>query len=334
LNTQLRRGDFFLCASAKQRDFWLGQLAGVGRINPLTYDEDESLSSLISIVPFGVPDHPPEHSRAVLKGVVDGIGPDDKLVLWGGGVYNWFDPLTLVRAIDELQKSRPSVRLFFLGMRHPNPDVPEMQVARETRRLSDELGLTGRVVFFNDGWVPYDDRQNYLLEADVGVSTHFDHIETAFSFRTRILDYLWAGLPVVATRGDALAELIDAGGLGRTVEPRDVDALTGALEEMLFDDVAAADARAAVIELAPTLSWSRVLEPLLDFCREPVRAPDLVRQLGVITGPRRRPVLSGKALRHDLAKARLLFAEGGMGAVTRKATSRMRRFRAARRRHN
>ena len=39
LNEQLARGDFFLCASDKQRDFWLGQLAAVGRINPVTYDD-------------------------------------------------------------------------------------------------------------------------------------------------------------------------------------------------------------------------------------------------------------------------------------------------------
>ena len=38
LNEQLRRGDFFLCASERQRDFWLGQLAALGRVNPATYD--------------------------------------------------------------------------------------------------------------------------------------------------------------------------------------------------------------------------------------------------------------------------------------------------------
>ena len=37
------RGDFFLCARDKQRDFWLGQLAAVGRVNPVTYDADETL---------------------------------------------------------------------------------------------------------------------------------------------------------------------------------------------------------------------------------------------------------------------------------------------------
>src|SRR5664280_3299763 len=46
---------------------------------------------------------------------------------------------------------------------------------------------------------PYTERSDHLLDADVGVSTHFDHVETEFSFRTRILDYLWTGLPIVAT---------------------------------------------------------------------------------------------------------------------------------------
>ena len=54
-------------------------------------------------------------------------------------------------------------------------------------------------------WVPYDERADFLLDADLGVSTHLEHIETAYSFRTRVLDYWWAGLPVVATDGDTFA---------------------------------------------------------------------------------------------------------------------------------
>ncbi|MFM9095695.1 MAG: glycosyltransferase family 2 protein, partial [Actinomycetes bacterium] len=38
LNRQLRRADFFICASEKQRSLWLGQLASEGRVNPYTYD--------------------------------------------------------------------------------------------------------------------------------------------------------------------------------------------------------------------------------------------------------------------------------------------------------
>ncbi len=276
LNEQLMRGDFFLCASDKQRDFWLGQLAGVGRVNPSTYDESESLERLIAVVPFGVSNDAPRHTRSVLKGVLPGIDADDKVILWGGGIYNWFDPLTLLRAVDKLRARLPDVRLFFLGLKHPNPYVGEMRMAVDARALADELDLTGSHVFFNEDWVAYEDRQNYLLEADIGVSTHLDHVETAFSFRTRILDYFWAGLPVVATAGDSLAETIESEGAGLAVPAGDVDALEDALFRILDDEPFAASCRAASTRVAADFRWSKVLEPLLEFCRAPRRAPDLV----------------------------------------------------------
>ncbi len=331
LNEQLSRGDFFLCASDKQRDFWLGQLAGVNRINPLTYDQDETMGSLIAPVSFGVPDDAPVHSRQVIKGVVPGIDVDDKVILWGGGVYNWFDPLTLVRAVSDLHARHPQVRLFFLGMKHPNPDVPDMRMAWETRQLSDALGLTDKVVFFNEAWVAYDDRQNYLLECDLGVSNHLDHVETAFSFRTRILDYLWAGLPVVATGGDSLGQLIETHGLGATVPPGDVVALTHALETYLFDEDAIAAARAAVAELTPSLTWSRSLQPLLDFCRSPSRAADLVDRLGEAQVEARGFLAPKSTLRDDWDKAKLFLSEGGPRYVLTKASGRAKRLVAERR---
>jgi GT2 family glycosyltransferase len=276
LNEQLRRGDFFLCASEKQRDFWLGQLAAVGRINPATYDRGEDLGRLLAVVPFGVSEQPPRHTRRVLRGVVSGIDEGDKLVLWGGGIYNWFDPLTLLRAVDKLRRRLPEVRLYFLGLMHPNPQVGEMQMSDDAVALARELGLVGTHVFFNEDWVEYDDRQNYLLEADIGVSTHLDHVETEFSFRTRVLDYLWASLPIVATAGDSLADLVETRGIGITVPAGDVDALEAALFRLLGDDGYRASCRDAIARIVPSYHWSQVLEPLIEFCRAPSRAPDLV----------------------------------------------------------
>jgi GT2 family glycosyltransferase len=276
LNEQLRRGDFFLCASEKQRDFWLGQLAAVGRINPATYDRGENLDGLLAVAPFGVSDELPRHTRPVLRGVVPGINEGDKVVLWGGGIYNWFDPLTLLRAVDKLRGRLPEVRLYFLGLRHPNPQVGEMKMTDDAVALARELGLVGTHVFFNEDWVEYDDRQNYLLEADIGVSTHLDHVETEFSFRTRLLDYLWASLPIVATAGDSLAGLIETRDIGIAVPAGDVDALEAALFRILDDEAFHASCRASIERLAPDYRWSKVLEPLLEFCRAPVRAPDLV----------------------------------------------------------
>ena len=47
---------------------------------------------------------------------------------------------------------------------------------------------------------------------------------TTKTFRTRLLDYIWAGLPMVVTRGDPLAELVDVQRLGIVVPPGDVTA--------------------------------------------------------------------------------------------------------------
>ena len=276
LNRQLARADYLLCASTKQRDFWIGQLAALGRVNALTVGPDLDVSSLIDVVPFGLQDERPVQRSHGVRGVVPGIGMDDKVVIWGGGVYNWFDPLTLVKAIDRLSKRHADIRLYFMGLKHPNPGVPDMRVAWETQQLAERLGLVGRHVFFNSGWVPYTERSDHLLDGDVGVSTHFDHVETEFSFRTRILDYLWTGLPIVATLGDSFGNILDEEGIGRGVPAEDVDALELALEEMLYDEQAAAVARKNVARYAEQFRWSQVLRPLMDFAAAPHRAADHV----------------------------------------------------------
>ncbi|GGC11217.1 glycosyltransferase family 4 protein [Cellulomonas carbonis] len=335
LSLQVRRGDLFLCASRRQRDLWIGHLAAAGRINPETYDADPSLASLITIVPFGTSAEPPRQERRAVKGVTAGIAETDKVVLWGGGVYNWFDPLTLVHAVDRVRRTVPEVRLYFLGMKHPNPDVPEMAVATRTRALSDELGLTGRHVFFNEDWVAYERRADHLLDADVGVSCHFPHVETEFSFRTRILDYLWTGLPIVTTAGDSFAELVAARGLGRVVPPEDADALADALEELLVDrDGAATAARDAVREVAPEFTWPVVLAPLVEFCRTPRRAADAARiaaereaaASGSVT-PRPGVRALAAAARRDAGAAVRHLRAGGVRQVVAKV-----RWRLARRR--
>jgi glycosyltransferase involved in cell wall biosynthesis len=274
LTTQLQLGDFFLAASERQRDFWLGALATLGRINGRVYESDNTLENLMAIVPFGLPEEPPVQTRDPLRGVVDGINKDDKIIIWAGGIYNWFDPETLVAAVARVADKHANVKLFFMGTQHPHPGVPEMDVLNRTRALADELQLTGSHVIFNSEWVPYKERQNYLLSADVGASTHFDHIETRFSFRTRILDYLWAGLPVVTTAGDSFAELVDQHELGVVVPERKIAQLAEALERALFNKRFVAECKLNVETVRAKFAWHVVAAPLVSFCQAPHFAAD------------------------------------------------------------
>jgi glycosyltransferase involved in cell wall biosynthesis len=272
INVALLRGDFFTCASERQRDFWLGSLAALGRVNPFNYGADPLLEELVSVVPYGLPSEPPRQKAHGLRGTLPGIGPNDKVVLWGGGVYNWLDPVSLLRAVDRLRHRVADLRLVFLGLRHPNPDVPEMAVATELQALAAQLGLTGKHVFFNPGWVPYERRADFLLDADVAVSTHLDHLETRYSFRSRVLDYLWAGLPMVLTGGDVLAAEVAAAGLGVTVPAGDVAGLEQALAQVLSGP----PPRYRFTALAQRYTWERAAQPLVEFCLAPRRAPDLM----------------------------------------------------------
>jgi glycosyltransferase involved in cell wall biosynthesis len=328
LNEQLERGDFFMCASDKQRDFWLGQLAALGRVNPAVYDDDESLGSFISVVPFGVGNEPPRKTAPGMRGVIDGIGQDDKIVLWGGGIYNWFDPITLIRAIARARDRVPNIRLVFMGVKHPNPAVPQMRMAVDAERVADELGLLGTHVFFNRQWVAYKDRQNFLLEADIGVSTHLDHVETAFSFRTRILDYLWATLPIVCTQGDSLATLVSERDLGATVPPLDIDALADAMVTILTDPETVARHKANIVQVAEAYRWERTLAPLVAFCRNPRRSADVSTRTTDTGGFRPVGVVEPRwgGVTGDVRLVGEYLRDGGPRLLVHKVASRVRRL--------
>jgi GT2 family glycosyltransferase/glycosyltransferase involved in cell wall biosynthesis len=267
-------GDFFICANERQRDFWLGALLAAGRINTLTYAQDPTLRNLIDVVPFGMPSLPPQKQRNVLKGVHSGIEPQDKVLFWNGGLWQWFDPLTLVDALVEVLRTRTDVKLYFAAGYHFNLEtVPEMPIYERVVERCRELDLLDRHVFFGD-WIPYDERGDYLLEADLSVSTHLPTLESQFSSRTRLLDCIWAGLPIISNDGDPLSDVIVEHELGRVIPSGRPVLLARAILEMLADD----GLRDRVTERAQAvrdeLTWERAVEPIAAFLERVAFAPD------------------------------------------------------------
>jgi glycosyltransferase involved in cell wall biosynthesis len=233
----LATGDAFICASERQRDLWLGMLSDLGRLDAETYAADPTLRDVVDVVPFGLPEEEPRGEPVGLKR--DGA----RVLLWAGGISDWLDPLTPIRAVEQLE----DVKLVFLA-RGPDTDAARRAAQHESER----------VVFVRD-WVPYAARTSYLLEADLGVSAHFDSVETRFAFRTRLLDHFWARLPTVTTGGDVLAELVEERGLGKAVPARDV----AAYAEAIVDLLAAPPPAKRFDDVREELAWPRVVAPLL-----------------------------------------------------------------------
>jgi glycosyltransferase involved in cell wall biosynthesis len=227
VDLNLATSDKLICATTKQLDMWIGALSAHGRIKGDKYYADESLESVAGVVSFGLSEKEPSSTGPGIREKF-GLSKDDKIVLWGGGIWDWFDPLTLIKAMVIVKNNNPKIKLVFMGIKRPHEDI-EMSMANKAIKLAKQLRLLDKYVFFNYGWVNYEERQNFLLDSHVGVSTHFNQLETRFSFRTRLLDYLWANLPIISTKGDYFENEIIENNLGEVVEYKDEKSLANAI---------------------------------------------------------------------------------------------------------
>jgi glycosyltransferase involved in cell wall biosynthesis len=260
----LTEADFLICASERQRDLWIGTLLGLRALTPAAYSEDPSLRNLIAVVPLGVPAEPPAPRGDGPRSRFPKLDRDAEIVLWNGGIWNWLDATAAVESIARVVENRPRARLVFM-VRGPGNETEARQATAARRRAAD-LDLLDEIVFFNDEIVGYENRADWLLASGCALTLHGDHIEARYAVRTRLLDCFWAGLPVVCSGGDELAERIASDGLGEVVAPGDVGATATAIERVLSRGRAAY--REELASAAAALSWPTVTAPLVRYVEE------------------------------------------------------------------
>jgi glycosyltransferase involved in cell wall biosynthesis len=260
-NFSFQMADAVICANQSQKKLWTGLMLCLKKITTHVYQADRTLKNVIDLVPFGLSSTPPQRNGNGLKELFN-LKNSDKVVLWGGGIWNWFDPLTLIEAIHQISQQRGDIKLVFMGTKHPNNNIPEMKMSVDAYLLAQKLNLLDKHVFFNHGWIPYEQRTNFLLDADIGVSTHCEHLETDYSFRTRMLDYLWAKLPIVATEGDTFAEIIAKHEIGHVVPYGDSQALAKAIVHIIDNPQVSEKMKKNLEGVRQQFYWENVVKPL------------------------------------------------------------------------
>lgn len=285
LNMQLTFADFILCANERQRDSYIGMLSTLGLIDPRAYDRDDTLRRLIDVAPHGIRPDELEHKSQVFKGVYPGVRETDTVILWNGGTVHWYDPEPFLRALHILAQERDDIKALFLGASYPGlGSLGSGSRFQSALQLSKDLGLYEKSVFFEFGWVPHAEVTDYLLESDIGLCTYFDNMETHYSYRTRFVDLFWAELPIICTRGDVLAEMVEERGMGITVPPGDATAIADAIRRLVDDRPFFEQCRENLRAAKPSLTWEVAFKPLVRFCREinPVAVPKRERFLPVL----------------------------------------------------
>lgn len=251
----LRRGDLFLCASPQQRLYYLGVLSTIGRINPVTYDNDP-----IRVVPYGVHHEEPQ---ARSRPCSDLVKRDDAWkLLWFGGVYPWFDIAGLLEAVKLLDRIHPT-RLVIVGARNPfvrNDDFERCHDRfLELVRHPDVAPLVHLV-----DWVPFEDRGDWYLDADLTIMANQPGIENAVAWRTRVVDYLWARVPVATNGGDPIGEEIIASGAGLRVDPGNPRQTAEAIAAVLRHPEVRAAMRERCDALRTKYLWPNAVGPLVE----------------------------------------------------------------------
>lgn len=263
---QLSAGDMFLCSSQEQQLFYSGLLVATGRVNPVAMQEDPALDRLLRIVPFGIPEHVAEHQP-----VLGDRGEGERRILFGG-LYDWYDPWPLLEGFRTVVLSGESAWRLFI-VHNPNSGTPQ-ELVKKVKVWIAQHGLEDNVKFLD--WQPAERRYDLLRDVDVLAATHRDSLETRLSLRTRFLDALAVGCPILVTEGGTLSRRLVEHSAGWVVPEGDAYAIASALTEILGEDTESSlrsrrERVQGALSLKEDFSWQRVLAPLVEYLQDPWR---------------------------------------------------------------
>ena len=190
-------GDRFLTTTVRERYYLIGLLAASRRMSTADFPHLDPLVHVVRMT------HPPEPATGPPR--VPRAG-DELVVLLAGAFLPWYDYSRLESVLRALgERTRGDIRFLVMGG-NPRSAPTESMV----RKMFEPFEAEGLVRLF--GLVPFDERAGYYASADIGLLIPPASVEDDLSARTRVVDYLWARLPLVTPGRDEYSRLaLDAG---------------------------------------------------------------------------------------------------------------------------
>jgi glycosyltransferase involved in cell wall biosynthesis len=224
-NHTLMRGDYFLYANPAQEKLYTGALGALGIINPYSYHNERLLYA-----PFGI------HRDSVVSTTnpyLDlGLKKEDFIVLWFGGIYPWFRIEEYLESINSLSKADMTFKFVFVGGKNPfnaNEDISRQYTKAVEFAHSNKI--FDKSVFFVD-WVDFNTRINWFRNANVIVSLNQPGKENIYSWRTRVMDFVWGEAATITNGGDPLSEEMVDNGAALKIDSLSSESISSALQAL------------------------------------------------------------------------------------------------------
>jgi glycosyltransferase involved in cell wall biosynthesis len=265
----LQKGDMYSVCGHPQQHALVGELAMAGRLNSRTFG--------YQFAHVVLPGASPLDSGAVeRKGrpLLSPLGVPDEgfVVLWCGGYNTWTDVETLFSGLEWAMAQNLKVHYVSLGAN--TYEAPDNVYTRFLGMIEQS---PYRDRFHMLGWRPWTEIADYYRESDVGLNIDALHYETIYGTRTRLVEMIAAGLPVITSLGCELSDLLGHHGAGLTFETGDWQGLgqqilTLAKDRDLYSDMA----KTAFCYASNDLSFAATTTPVRAWVRDPQLAPDKV----------------------------------------------------------
>ncbi len=208
--TIITAADIFSCVSKRQEYALIGELGAAGRLNKYTSGYDFS-----TVIPCGMPQTDFEHKKNVIRGLC-GISDEDFVVLWTGGYNTWTDVDTLFKGLEIAISKNSRIKFVSTG-----GEIPEQDMNTYPKFLEMIAGSKFKDNFIMNGWIAGEDVPNYYFEADIGINIDKNIYEVKFGSKSRILDWMRAGLCVLSSNVCELTEIMQNEKAGYTFLPQD-----------------------------------------------------------------------------------------------------------------
>lgn len=260
----LKSADIFSCVSGRQAFATIGELGSAGRLNKAT-----SGYEFTNVIPIGIPDEEYAYKKTVFR-EKGSIKKDDFVILWTGGFNTWTDIDTLFEGLEAAMKINPKIKFVATG-----GEIPEQDIITYPRFVSLVNSSLYRNNFLLEGWINGKDVPNYYYEADLGINIDKDIYEVKLGSKSRILDWMRAGLPVISSNVCELTEIIKNKKIGYTFKPHDAAGLARKLLELSEKKEELEKTGQKAKEYAKkNFSFLETVKPFIRWVAEPYFAPD------------------------------------------------------------
>ncbi len=264
----INSGNVIITSSKESKLFLTGIAYEHGLVPQSLYQEDKNLDSIFPVIPYGISktDIKEDYSKKIVCDYFANLDFSKPVFVWGGGIWNWFDPFLLIKAVLELKKEGVEFKIIFPGFSKKPKSFMKIDMSNEFYDEVKKQKLEDYIVFENK-YLPYDECIALFSSCRAGFSIAIDSLENTLAYRTRILDYIASGLPVIATKGDVLADVIEKYKLGVVIEPGSVNQLAEAIKHISSNDDFFNECKNNIMEIQELFLWSNLLKPLLNITK-------------------------------------------------------------------